>query len=132
MNERREDGCSLRDNLEAQLDKVCTAAIARGDDVIVDRTNMATSHRARWPNKLVEVDYRKVGVVFAMPERVAKQRAKERSAHSHKAIPDFVYGLKAAVWAQPRVPEEFDSLLPELATHDFWAEPQSGINQPLG
>lgn len=125
VNARREDGTCLRDGLEAQLDKACVAAIARGDDIIVDRTNMAFEHRARWLNKLVEVNYRKVGVVFAMPDETAQQRAKMRSENSHKAIPDFVYGLKAAVRALPRVPEEFDALLTVLPTHDFRRPPDT-------
>lgn len=119
VNARAPDGTSVRDGLKAQLDRLCGAAIVRGDDIIIDRTNMALAHRARWLNQLIDVDYRKVAVLFDMPDAIAAQRARQRALVSHKKIADFVYELKAAARAAPQVPQEFDALLPVLPTHDF-------------
>ena len=82
--------------------------LSRGEDVVVDRTNLDPVTRARFINAAQSVDIPVgiIGVVVDVPIETCKERNRMRV----KPIPDEAYTRLAAHWMPARMEEGFDRL----------------------
>lgn len=80
-------------------------ALASGEDVIVDRTNMSPKARKEILKHVPET-YEKVAVTFVIPDTELKTRLKARAIATGKTIPDFVVNNMAKAYVPP-TKEEF-------------------------
>lgn len=79
------------------------AAIARGNDVIIDRVNASRTGRAKWLRR-VPAHYEKHAVVFQVPEHVLRVRRANRAG---KVIPESALREMRHAFKPPG-PHEFD------------------------
>lgn len=75
-------------------------ALNKGQDVIVDRTNMSRKSRKMFLKDLPET-YESVAVLFTVPDTVLKQRLAERAERTGKSIPDDVLESMASRYMAP-------------------------------
>jgi predicted kinase len=75
-------------------------ALNKGQDVIVDRTNMSRKSRKMFLKDLPET-YESVAVLFTVPDTVLKQRLEARAAATGKSIPADVLESMASRYMAP-------------------------------
>ena len=84
-------------------------AVAAGKNVLVDRTNMSVKRRKDFLENLPE-GYRKVGVVFTVPDQELTRRLTARAKETGKHIPDHVIKNMANSYVPPQ-PGEFHTVI---------------------
>jgi predicted kinase len=92
--------------LEAVARRLMREAVERGWDVVLDRTNLRASTRARFL-KLLPDDYVRVAVVFAVPWDELVRRLESRALGTGKRVGPGVLPEMAAIYDPPRE-GEFD------------------------
>ena len=93
---------------EGQARQALRAAVERGDDVIVDRTNLKAAARARFL-RLLPPAYERRAVVFVTPWETLRARLQARAqAGGHAAPWGFVVAMMRDY--EPPRPEEFDAV----------------------
>lgn len=92
--------------LEAEARRLTRAAVERGWDVVVDRTNLRAATRARFL-RLFPPDYVRVAVVFAAPWAELERRLAARAAAGGHRVALRALADMAAVYDAPRE-GEFD------------------------
>jgi predicted kinase len=75
--------------IEKQVYALFDEAVAQGQDILLDRTNMTAKGRASFLKRLTE-GYEKVAVVFEIDEATLAYRLLKRANAEGKFIPDFV------------------------------------------
>lgn len=75
-------------------------ALNKGQDVIVDRTNMSRKARKMFLKDL-PAGYESVAVLFTVPDTVLKQRLADRAAATGKSIPEDVIESMASRYMAP-------------------------------
>ncbi len=84
-------------------------ALNKGQDVIVDRTNMSRKSRKMFLKDLPE-GYESVAVVFTVPDTVLQERLNARAAATGKSIPkDVIENMASRYMAPDR--EEFTRIV---------------------
>lgn len=94
------------------------AALERGDDIIVDRTNMKVKSRASFLAQTPRKTYRTVAVVFEVPREELDRRLKARAEATGKNIPKFVVDGMIESYQEPQVGE-----VNEIITVKYEVEP---------
>ena len=94
--------------VKKEVQRVFTEAVARNDDVIVDRTNMTLKVRRSFLSQVPKTT-RKVGVLFVVPRDVLTVRLDRRAQETGKFIPESVIEEMLRIYSPPE-PGEFDDL----------------------
>lgn len=84
-------------------------AVASRRSVLVDRTNLSRRSRARFLSSLPK-PYRRIAVVFDVPDEVLAHRLDERARLTGKSIPEDVISSMKASFEMP-VLAEFDQIV---------------------
>lgn len=84
-------------------------AVASRRSVLVDRTNLSCKSRARFLSSLPK-PYRRVAVVFDVPDDVLARRLDERARLTGKFIPEHVISTMKASFEMPDI-TEFDQII---------------------
>jgi predicted kinase len=92
--------------LEAQARRRVREAVERGWDVVLDRTNLRASTRARFL-RLLPPEYVRVAVVFAAPWAELERRLEARGAATGKRVGVGVLPQMATIYDPPTA-GEFD------------------------
>lgn len=92
--------------LEAEARRLMREAVERGWDVVLDRTNLRASTRARFL-KLLPDDYVRVAVVFVAPWAELERRLKARALDTGKQVGPGALAQMAAIYDPPGA-GEFD------------------------
>ena len=94
------------EDLDATAIATMRAALAAGQDVIIDRTNLRIKGRARFLSQ-VPKRYLRVAIVFNVPRDVLDQRLADRAAATGKFIPKQVVDDMVKGYEYPTT-DEFD------------------------
>lgn len=94
--------------LKSQVNKTFDEAVARGDDIILDRTNMSAKARNAFLSR-TKPNTKKTAVVFSVPHDVLMQRLKNRAEATGKTIPGKVITDMMAMYNPPTT-KEFDEV----------------------
>lgn len=92
--------------LETEMSQRQRTAVALGQDMIVDRTNMRVKSRRRWLSQ-VPKHYVRVGLVFEVSMPILHQRLFARGVATGKNIPKHVVHDMLMTYQEPTY-EEFD------------------------
>lgn len=85
-------------------------ALNNRENIIYDQTNISAKKRRGILSQLPQ-EYRKVAVVFDVPDAVLKQRLQDREKATGKHIPEFVLKDMFSRWEQPSKLEGFDEII---------------------
>lgn len=85
-------------------------AVKRGDDIILDRTNMSKKSRNKYLCRVPKT-YRKVAVVFNVGRELLDRRLADRAAATGKHIPKEVVDDMIKSYEEPSC-GEFDEVIP--------------------
>ena len=83
------------------------AAIARGDSIVIDNTNLTPKHRARYIPSARAAGYRVVGIEL----KVSVEEALKRNAGRKNKIPEVALRARAKEFVGLKAEEGFDVLL---------------------
>lgn len=84
-----------------------SAALEKGDDVIVDRTNLTPQYRGEILSRVPDI-YTKVGIWFPLTVEQCMERVRLRAAMTGKHIPEEVLTKMHLSATQPTTTEGFD------------------------
>lgn len=85
-------------------------AMAAGQDIIIDRTNMRAKVRRKFLSQISRKNYRIVAVIFEVPRDVLSARLISRAQETGKYIPDEVVTNMLETY-QPPEPADFDEII---------------------
>lgn len=85
------------------------AALAKGSNIILDRTNMSAKKRKEFLEAIPE-GYEKIAVVFSISDTLLKERLAHRAATTGKFIPPMVLTTMARSYVAP-TKSEFDKII---------------------
>ena len=95
-------------DIKAKSMKQFSAAIKAGKNIVIDNTNMTKKSR-QWYLDNTPKNYKKIALVFEVPEKVLLKRLKERGEKTGKVIPlDAIENMKAKY--EPPKKGEFDEI----------------------
>jgi predicted kinase len=77
--------------------------------VVIDRTNMTAKGRKKYLD-MVPKNYKKIAVVFNIPDDELQRRLKTRADETGKTIPSFVLENMLKSYQEPTL-EEFDKII---------------------
>lgn len=96
---------ALTKEMKAQFRK----ALSEGRNIILDRTNMSAKKRKEFLDAIPE-GYRKIAVVFSIPDTLLQERLDHRAATTGKTIPPMVIKTMARSYVAP-TSAEFDRVI---------------------
>jgi predicted kinase len=98
------------ESLEQNMQGSIRVAVAKSQDIIIDRTNLRVKSRNRWLSQ-VPRHYVRIGVVFTVePVEALFKRLHKRAKETGKYVPDLVVQEMLSSY-QPPTLDEFDIIL---------------------
>jgi len=94
---------------QIEFDNLFNDAIVNNRNIVIDQTNMNVASRAK-KLRLIPKQYKKIAVVFSVPDDVLQQRLDKRAAESGKVIPGNVLANMRASYQEPTKNEGFDEI----------------------
>lgn len=85
------------------------AGLEAGENMILDRTNMSAKKRKEFL-EAVPSGYKKIAVVFSIPDTLLRERLATRAAATGKNIPPMVISTMARSYVAP-TKDEFDEII---------------------
>lgn len=94
--------------VKSEVNRMFDEGVARGDDIIVDRTNMTAKIRRSFLSRVPRTT-RKVGIIFDVPRDVLNERLDRRARETGKFIPQSAIDEMLRIYSPP-TEQEFDEL----------------------
>lgn len=94
--------------LKGEVNRIFDEAVKRGDDVIVDRTNMTKKIRRSFLSRVPKTT-KTIGVLFEVDRDVLNERLDTRAQQTGKYIPQAAVDQIISIYAAPSL-DEFDEI----------------------